>query len=377
MASTSESSGRPAPPGFDLELRGLTKQYGATRAVDAVSLAVERGEFLSILGPSGCGKTTTLRMIAGFERPDAGEICLQGAPVGDMPPYDRNVNTVFQSYALFPHMSVFDNIAFGLRMRRLARGEIERRVRRLLEIVELPGYERRLPHQLSGGEQQRIGVARALVNQPTVLLLDEPLGALDLKVRKRMQLELKRIHREVGITFIYVTHDQEEALVLSDRVAVMNRGRIEQVDTTYNIYEHPRTMFVADFIGESNALPGEVTGRDDGVAVRCANGTLVRSREEGAAGLPDATAVQVVVRPEKITLAPAGAGRDEGNRMTGTVREVIFQGTSVRYEVDVGLERLLAVHEQNSQRVDLAGLLKPGQEVDASWRSDCTLVFPR
>jgi spermidine/putrescine transport system ATP-binding protein len=365
-----------AAPRFDLELRQLTKQYGATRAVDAISLAVERGEFLSILGPSGCGKTTTLRMVAGFERPDGGEILLQGVHVGATPPYERNVNTVFQSYALFPHMTVFDNAAFGLRMRRLPADEIERRVRRMLEIVELPGYEQRLPHQLSGGEQQRIGVARALVNEPTVLLLDEPLGALDLKVRKRMQLELKRIHREVGITFIYVTHDQEEALVLSDRVAVMHRGRIEQVDSTVNIYEHPRTLFVADFIGESNTLPGEVVGRDDGTAIRCAGGAVVRSREAGAAAAVG-TPVHVVVRPEKIALAPAGAGGEEGNRLTGTLREVVFQGTSVRYVVDVGAAGMLAVHEPNSQRIDLGGLLKPGQEVEAAWRPDATLVFPR
>ena len=366
-----------AAPGFDLELRQLTKQYGTTRAVDAISLAVERGEFLSILGPSGCGKTTTLRMVAGFERPDGGEILLQGVRVGAVPPYERNVNTVFQSYALFPHMTVFDNVAFGLRMRRLPADEIARRVRRMLEIVELPGYERRLPHQLSGGEQQRIGVARALVNEPTVLLLDEPLGALDLKVRKRMQLELKRIHREVGITFIYVTHDQEEALVLSDRVAVMHRGRIEQVDTTVNIYEHPNTLFVADFIGESNTLPGEVVGRDGGVAVRCAGDAVVRSREAGAAAPPVGTPVHVVVRPEKIALAPAGERRGEGNRLTGTLREVVFQGTSVRYVVDVGAAGTLAVHEPNSQRIDLGGLLEPGQEVEAAWPPDATLVFPR
>jgi len=374
----SAPTARPATPGFDLELRELTKRYGSMRAVDAISLAVERGEFLSILGPSGCGKTTTLRMVAGFERPDGGEILLQGVRMGATPPYERNVNTVFQSYALFPHMTVFDNVAFGLRMRRLPADEIGRRVRRMLEIVELPGYERRLPHQLSGGEQQRIGVARALVNEPTVLLLDEPLGALDLKVRKRMQLELKRIHREVGITFIYVTHDQEEALVLSDRVAVMHQGRIEQVDTTFNIYEHPRTMFVADFIGESNTLPGEVVGRDGGVAVRCAGGAVVvRSREAGAAAVAVGAAVHVVVRPEKIALALAGAGRGEGNQVTGTVREVVFQGTSVRYVVDLGVAGTLAVHEPNGQRLDVGGLLKPGQEVEASWPPDATLVFAR
>ena len=366
-----------ARPGFDLELRALSKRYGTALAVDGISLSVERGEFLSILGPSGCGKTTTLRMVAGFERPDGGEIFLQGAPVGNTPPYERNVNTVFQSYALFPHMNVFDNIAFGLRMKGLPREEIGSRVGRMLDMVELPGYERRLPHQLSGGEQQRIGVARALVNEPTVLLLDEPLGALDLKVRKRMQLELKRIHQEVGITFIYVTHDQEEALVLSDRVAVMNRGRIEQVDTTFNIYEQPRTLFVADFIGESNVLAGETAGREGGLAVRCGAGVVVRSREPAAGVLAVGSAVHVVVRPEKIAISPAGQGGDDGNRLSGTVREVVFQGTIVRYMVDVGLDRPLAVHAQNSLPITLAGFLKPGQEVDVTWRPDATLVFPR
>ncbi len=365
MTRTSVGGGR-----YDLELRALSKRFGAKAAVDGISLAVERGEFLSILGPSGCGKTTTLRMIAGFERPDAGEIYLQGIPVAGVPPYERHVNTVFQSYALFPHMTVFDNIAFGLRMRRLRRAEIAPRVRRMLEIVELPGHEARYPHQLSGGEQQRIGVARALVNEPTVLLLDEPLGALDLKVRKRMQLELKRIHREVGITFIYVTHDQEEALVLSDRVAVMNRGHIEQVDTTLAIYEQPRTLFVADFIGESNALPAEVI---EGTAVRC-GGAVLRARAlpaERAAG----GRVHVVVRPEKVVLTAPGESRLE-NRLRGTIREIVFQGTSLRYMVDVGLPQPLAVHVPNAEPAALAGRFEPGDSVDAAWSADVTLTFP-
>jgi len=358
---------------FDLELRGLTRRFGANAAVDGISLAVESGEFLSILGPSGCGKTTTLRMIAGFERPDAGEIYLKGVPVAGVPAYERHVNTVFQSYALFPHMTVFDNIAFGLRMQRLPRAEIGPRVRRMLDIVELPGYAARYPHQLSGGEQQRIGVARALVNHPTVLLLDEPLGALDLKVRKRMQLELKRIHREVGITFIYVTHDQEEALVLSDRVAVMNRGRIEQVDTTVNIYERPRTLFVADFIGESNALRGDVVAGGADPAARCGDAVL-RLRAlpaEAAVG----SWVHVVVRPEKIGLTAPGKGVGE-NRLRGTVRDVVFQGSNLRYVVDVGLAQPLAVHVANAEPSALATLLRPGDGVEASWAADATLAFP-
>jgi spermidine/putrescine transport system ATP-binding protein len=359
---------------LDLELRGLTKRYGTAVAVDAISLAVERGEFLSILGPSGCGKTTTLRMIAGFERPDAGEIRLQGLSVADVPPYERNVNTVFQHYALFPHMTVFDNVAFGLRMKRLPDAEVGRRVGRILEIVELPGYGRRVPHQLSGGEQQRVGLARALVNQPTVLLLDEPLGALDLKVRRRMQLELKRIHREVGITFIYVTHDQEEALVLSDRVAVMHRGRIEQVDTPASIYEQPRTLFIADFIGESNAFAGEVVDvAGPGVAVRCGDAVL-RGWPVQAAPLRGA-AVVLAVRPEKVRVGHAGTAAGE-NRLTGTVREVVFQGTSVRYLLDVGLDRPLAVAVANALPFAAAELLKLGQDVEASWPAAATLLFP-
>jgi spermidine/putrescine transport system ATP-binding protein len=358
---------------FDLELRGLTRRFGSKAAVDGISLAVESGEFLSILGPSGCGKTTTLRMIAGFERPDAGEIYLKGEPVAGVPPYERQVNTVFQSYALFPHMTVFDNVAFGLRMQRLPRADIGPRVRRMLEIVELPGYEARYPHQLSGGEQQRIGVARALVNHPTVLLLDEPLGALDLKVRKRMQLELKRIHREVGITFIYVTHDQEEALVLSDRVAVMNRGRIEQVDTTVAIYERPRTLFVADFIGESNTLPGEVVAGGADAAARCGDAVLrLRALPAGAAA---GGRVHVVVRPEKITLAAPGKGGGD-NRLRGTVREVVFQGSSLRYLVDVGLPAPLAVHVATAEPAALAAAFRPGDAVEAGWAADVTLAFP-
>ncbi|OLD98931.1 MAG: hypothetical protein AUG80_06655 [Candidatus Rokubacteria bacterium 13_1_20CM_4_68_9] len=224
---------------FDLEFRNVTKTFGDVRAVDDATFQVRRGEFLSLLGPSGCGKTTSLRMIAGFERPTSGEIFLDGRPVGATPPYRRNVNTVFQHYALFPHKTVLDNVAFGLLMKRRPPAQIAERVDRMLALVELPGVGRRFPHQLSGGQQQRVALARALINEPTVLLLDEPLGALDLKVRRRMQQELKRIHREVGVTFVYVTHDQEEALTMSDRIAVMNHGRIEQLDTPSGIYERP------------------------------------------------------------------------------------------------------------------------------------------
>src|SRR5947207_10737726 len=246
---------------FDLEFRNVTKLFGDVRAVDEATFQVRRGEFLSLLGPSGCGKTTSLRMIAGFERPTSGEIFLDGRPVGATPPYRRNVNTVFQHYALFPHKTVLDNVAFGLRMKRRPPAQIAERVDRMLALVELPGVGRRFPHPLSGGQQQRVALARALINEPTVLLLDEPLGALDLQVRKQMQLELMRIQREVGVTFIYVTHDQEEALVMSDRIAVMSQGKVEQIGYAEDIYERPATRFVAGFIGTSNIVEGEVTGR--------------------------------------------------------------------------------------------------------------------
>ena len=236
----------------------MTKRFGDVTAVDDLSLAIERGEFFALLGPSGCGKTTTLRMIGGFEETTEGTISLGGADVTDLPPFKRNVNTVFQNYALFPHLNVYENIAFGLRRRKVAEGEVRRQVAWMLELVDLPGYERRKPSQLSGGQQQRVALARALVNNPQVLLLDEPLGALDLKLRKQMQVELKRIQSEIGITFIFVTHDQEEAMTMSDRIAVMRHGRIEQLGAPEELYERPATEFVAGFLGVSNLLDAEV-----------------------------------------------------------------------------------------------------------------------
>src|SRR6266851_530624 len=243
---------------YDVELLGTSKVFGTTPAVRDLTLQIERGIFFSLLGPSGCGKTTTLRLIAGFEQPTAGRLLIRGAEMAGLPPYRRDVNTVFQSYALFPHMSVADNIAYGLRQRHISRAEIRRRVGEALEMVRLVGGEARRPNQLSGGQQQRVALARALVNRPTVLLLDEPLSALDLKLRKEMQAELKALQHTVGITFIYVTHDQEEALTLSNRIAVMNAGRLEQEGTPEEVYEYPQTRFVADFIGLTNFIPGTV-----------------------------------------------------------------------------------------------------------------------
>ncbi len=289
----------PSEPGSstpDVELAGVTKRYGAVAAVDAIDLEVHPGEFLSLLGPSGCGKTTTLRLIAGFERPDEGEVRIGGRDVSRVPPYKRDVNTVFQSYALFPHLSVQENVAYGLKQRGLGRQERRARATEMLELVRLTGFGERKPRQLSGGQQQRVALARALVMHPRVLLLDEPLGALDLKVRKELQIELKRIQEEIGITFVYVTHDQEEALAMSDRVVVMNAGRIEQIGVPREIYDSPATHWVAGFIGDTNFI--RVFGRD--VAVR-PESVRVKADGEGLSGRTIATmvigpAVQCVVR---------------------------------------------------------------------------------
>ena len=273
---------------------------GLIVAVDHIDLEVHDGEFFSLLGPSGCGKTTTLRMIGGFEQPTSGVIELAGQDVTWLPPYQRNVNTVFQNYALFPHLSIFDNVAFGLRRRQVPEAEVKQRVMEMLELVELPGFERRKPGQISGGQAQRVALARALVNKPAVLLLDEPLGALDLKLRKQMQLELKRIQQDVGITFIYVTHDQEEAMTMSDRIAVMNRGKYEQLADPETLYERPATEFVAGFLGVSNLLPATLGERDGAyVAARLADGATVRVPVAATEGK---SSIRIGVRPEKIRL---------------------------------------------------------------------------
>ena len=358
---------------YVLELRGISKTFGTVRAVDDLSLQLRKGEFLSLLGPSGCGKTTTLRIVAGFENPSAGEVYLEGQRLGSMPPYQRNVNTVFQHYVLFPHMTVYQNIAFGLQMKRLPRDEIRTRVADMLKIVELSGYEARYPRQLSGGEQQRVGLARALVNAPAVLLLDEPLGALDLKVRKRMQLELKRIHREVGITFLYVTHDQEEALVMSDRIAVMNRGCLEQLDSVENIYLHPRSKYVSDFIGEVNVFTGTVA--------TCARGDMAVLTSEGdtltvdsSDSLPPGTAVEVAIRPEKIRLSTAPTQAE--NTFPGVVRDHVFLGPMTKYVVRLDSGKEVMALRQNRGDLD-DRLLRPGERVAVSWDRAWAKVFPR
>jgi spermidine/putrescine transport system ATP-binding protein len=358
---------------FDLEFRNVSKHFGEVRAVDRVSLEVRKGEFLSLLGPSGCGKTTSLRMVAGFEQPTAGEIFLGGRPVGNTPPYRRNVNTVFQHYALFPHKTAFDNIAFGLRMKKLPAAEIARRVERMLELVELPGIGPRFPHQLSGGQQQRVALARALINEPTVLLLDEPLGALDLKVRRRMQQELKRIHREVGVTFIYVTHDQEEALTMSDRIAVMNHGRVEHLDTPAAIYEKPATRFVANFIGLTNLFCGVVAGRDGtAVVIRTGDGAAIRA--ETPDGAPMGAEVEVAVRPEKIQMAaepPPGVD----NCLPGRVVDLVYQGVTTEYQVEVAAGRTVRVLLQNLVEIWRGAAFPVGSRVFLHWTRGSSLLL--
>jgi spermidine/putrescine transport system ATP-binding protein len=346
---------------------------GLIIAVDHIDLEVQDGEFFSLLGPSGCGKTTTLRMIGGFEQPTSGKIELDGQDVTWLPPYQRNVNTVFQNYALFPHLSIFDNVAFGLRRRHVPDAEVKRRVMEMLELVELPGYERRKPGQISGGQAQRVALARALVNKPAVLLLDEPLGALDLKLRKQMQIELKRIQQEVGITFIYVTHDQEEAMTMSDRIAVMNRGKYEQLGDPETLYERPATEFVAGFLGVSNLLPATLGERDGQyVSTRLADGAVVRvpsSATEGKSG------VRIGVRPEKIRLFKDPSSVPGGmNRLHGRVIDASYLGASTSYLIESAGGHRLTVFEQNVERTSHGSLHRPGDDVQLSWSPDHTFA---
>jgi spermidine/putrescine transport system ATP-binding protein len=306
-----------------VELVRLTKRFSDVIAVDGIDVSIEAGEFFSLLGPSGCGKTTTLRLIAGFERPDEGKILLDGSDMAATPPHRRKVNTVFQSYALFPHLSVFDNVAFGLRRARVKKGEVRERVTRVLEAVQLGGYEKRKPAQLSGGQQQRVALARALVLEPAVLLLDEPLGALDAKLRKALQLELKSIQERFAITFVYVTHDQEEALTMSDRIAVMSGGRVEQIATPERMYEEPETVFVADFLGVSNLMPVTAAG-PEGDACRTRLGEF--SLRAGCGEIGQTGETHVVIRPERVVIERYEASGE--NRVPGMIERVVYHGAS-------------------------------------------------
>ena len=310
--------------GSIVEIEGVNKIYGKNHVVKDLTLAVEEGEFLTLLGSSGCGKTTTLRMIAGFEEPTSGSIKVEGEPIEEKEPFERNVNTVFQSYALFPHMTIFDNIAYGLKMKKVPKNEIRERVQEMMELVQLGGFEKRYPSQLSGGQKQRVAIARALINRPRVLLLDEPLGALDLKLRKQMQLELKRLQKKLNITFIYVTHDQEEALTMSDRIAVMHDGIIDQLDTPKEIYEHPKTKFVATFIGETNTFDGCISDmQGNHITVSLENGivqgigTDFKSQEY----------LTVSVRPEKMKYADSPV---DGFTLTATVKDYVYVGSVIK-----------------------------------------------
>jgi len=361
---------------FAVELRNIVKAFPGpsgeiVQAVKNVNMQIKDGEFFSMLGPSGCGKTTSLRMIAGFELPTSGDVLIHGKPMGQTPPFQRPVNTVFQSYALFPHMTIGENVGFGLEMKGVAKNDIGPRVTEALRMVRLPGYEKRRPKQMSGGQQQRVALARALVNRPEVLLLDEPLGALDLKLRKEMQLELKKLQREVGITFIYVTHDQEEALTMSDRIAVMSGGAVLQIGVAGDIYERPNCRFVADFIGETNFLNGTVKeqhGRS--VTVELAGGLTVQAESDSDGGLTRGQKVSVAVRPEKVLLR----SENGANAFRGRVDEVVYIGTDTHYGVRLTGDHKVRVREQNTDPASRP-LAQTGDDVALSFPSAAARVL--
>jgi spermidine/putrescine transport system ATP-binding protein len=343
----------------DVTLEGVTKRFDDVIAVDNLSLEIEQGSFYALLGPSGCGKTTTLRMIGGFEEPTEGTIYLGDTEVSRLPSYKRDVNTVFQSYALFPHLSIFENVAFGLRRKGVGKAEVKERVGEALELVDLGGREKRKPSQLSGGQQQRVALARALVNRPRVLLLDEPLGALDLKLRKQMQLELKRIQHEVGITFVHVTHDQEEAMTMADLIAVMDSGHIEQLGTPTELYETPRTAFVAGFLGVSNLIQGEAK---DGAVVTASGLRLHAAGLNGASG-----PVAIGVRPEKIHV-----NGSEANKIPGRILESAYIGVATQYVVETDAGRLMVFAQNTETSSEPIG---PGSSVTLTFNPESTFVL--
>jgi spermidine/putrescine ABC transporter ATP-binding subunit len=355
----------------DVEFRRVTKAFGDVRAVDAVDLQVQKGEFLSLLGPSGCGKTTSLRMIAGFEQPTSGEVLIGGVDATGIPPWKRDVNTVFQQYALFPHLSVLDNVSYGLKQRGVGRGERDRLAREALELVQLRGLEARRPRQLSGGQQQRVALARALVMRPRVLLLDEPLGALDLKLRKEMQIELKRLQTHVGISFVYVTHDQEEAMAMSDRIAVMARGKIEQLDAPLAVYDRPATAFVADFIGDMNFLEGTVTEVDNGRWTVSLDGAgVIRGRGSAPLGVP----LRIGLRPEKLLVTATAAG-DHANTLQCTLATRMELGDQVQLVAELPGGRQLVAREQRALAAS-AEHLNSGDPIVVSFDDDAPILLP-
>ena len=374
---------RPAGAGdvADVEIVGVTKRFGTVTAVDHMTLRIESGEFYSLLGPSGCGKTTTLRMIAGFEQPTEGEIYLAGQPVAGVPPYRRNVNTVFQHYALFPHMDVAQNVGYGLRQKGADKAEETRRVAEALGLVRLAGYGARRTWELSGGQQQRVALARALVNHPTVLLLDEPLGALDLKLRKEMELELKALQREVGITFVYVTHDQEEALTMSDVIVVMSEGRIQQMGGPTELYERPANRFVSNFIGVSNPIPGRIVElRSNGRAVvetergLRLNGNVTDAAARPAVGDP----VTVATRPERLTVDTADSATPSGNgwiSVAGRIRQGTYLGDQTEYRVTTEMAGELIIRRQNASGAGAVEGVGPGDPVVVRWQEEANLIL--
>lgn len=373
-----QTAGHEATPGKGgpvIEIDHVTKRFGDYIAVADADFSIAQGEFFSMLGPSGCGKTTTLRMIAGFETPTEGAIRLEGADVSRTPPNKRNVNTVFQHYALFPHMSVWDNVAYGPRSAKKSKAEVHKRVDELLEVVRLADFAERKPAQLSGGQQQRVALARALVNYPSALLLDEPLGALDLKLRHVMQFELKRIQREIGITFIYVTHDQEEALTMSDRIAVMNAGNVEQIGTPTEIYDRPSTVFVASFIGQANLWHGRQTGRvnRDFVEVEVLGSTL--KARPGDTHIEPGGNATLMVRPERLRVTPGAQDVPAGDVATvrATVTDLTFQGPVVRLSMAAPDDSTIVAHVGPEQELPM---LRPGDEVHVSWSPSASLVLP-
>ena len=381
MASTAQhetQSAKAAKPA-DVRLEGVTKNFDDVVAVNDISLEVPRGSFFALLGPSGCGKTTTLRMIGGFEQPTEGAIYLGDRDVVGLPPYKRDVNTVFQNYALFPHLTIFENVAFGMRRKGVRKADVPGRVREILRLVDLEGMEKRKPRQLSGGQQQRVALARALVNHPRALLLDEPLGALDLRLRRQLQIELKRIQADIGITFVHVTHDQEEALTMADTIAVMNEGRIEQMGSGEELYERPRTEFVANFLGISNLVDGTVGSRDGTMATFDAEeGERVFVPSDRFANV-NGGPIRIGIRPEKIEIASSDSTREASsasrNVIHGRVTVASYLGTSIQYVVETKTGRELTVIAPN--RDGGADSIGPGRDVSLAWDPDHTFVVQR
>jgi spermidine/putrescine ABC transporter ATP-binding subunit len=365
------------PGEHSVEIRGLTKRFGGLAAVEAVSLDIRKGEFFSLLGPSGCGKTTLLRMIGGFELPTEGSLRIDGQDMTATPPYLRPVNMVFQHYALFPHLTVEENVAFGLRYQGVERSAEKARVAEVLSLVQLSGFEKRQPHQLSGGQRQRVALARALALKPRVLLLDEPLGALDQKLRKEVQVQLKHLQRSLGITFIFVTHDQEEALTMSDRIAVMNRGRVEQVDEAARIFEQPATEFVANFMGASNFFAARVKEAGEGtVVLALAAGGEIRLPVDGTRYRPGEE-VRFVVRPEKLDLRARDLARHGVPSVAVIVEERVYQGVSTVWTVRDAIDERFVVYEQNERPFDQAAKFDVGSHAFLSWNPKHAVVIRR